>query len=81
MSKTFKYNNKDYNVYTDTYVSLEFIFIDDQEQVFWDLLKEHGNVNAIPENILLTGIYFTQGTRDISPEYKNSHIRARYITK
>ena len=81
MSGTFKYKNKDCNVYTDTYVNLEFIFIDGQEQVFWDLLKEHSDVEAIPEDILLTGMYFNKETRDLSPEYKNSHIRARHIRK
>ena len=81
MNGKFKYKNKDYNVYTDTSVKLEFIFIDGEEQIFWDLLKKHGNVDAIPENEFLTGIYFHKGTLDLSPEYKNSSINARYITK
>lgn len=81
MSGIFNYNNKDFNVYKDTYADLEFIFIDGQEQIFWNLLEEHGDVQKIPEDVLLTGIYFHQGTRDLSPEYENSGIRARYITK
>lgn len=81
MNGTFKYNNKDCNVYKDTNAKLEFIFVDGQEQVFWNLLKEHGEVANIPENILLTGIYFNQGTRDLSPEFENSHIIAHYIAK
>ena len=81
MNGTFNHKNKDCNVYKDTYADLEFIFIDDQEQIFQDILSKHGDVENIPEDVLLTGIYFKQGTRDISPEYKNGHIRAKYIRK
>ncbi len=68
-------------MYKDTYAELEFIFIEGQEQMFWDLLKEYGDVQNIPDDVLLTGIYFNQGTRDLTPEYKNSSIRACCITK
>lgn len=81
MNGTFNYNNKDRNVYKDTHADLEFIFIDGQEEVFWDLLKKHNDAKNIPEDVLLTGIYFNKDTRNLSPEYENSGIRAKYITK
>ena len=81
MNGTFNYNNKDNNVYKDNYADLEFIFTEGQEQVFWDLLKRYEDVNKIPEDVLLTGMYFNKNTRDLSPIYENSLMRAKYITK
>jgi hypothetical protein len=78
---THVFNNKEYNIYKDSKVGLEFIFVDREEKRFWELLKKFKDPLNIPENILMTGIYFRIGTRDTNPNYKNGHIHAKYITK
>ena len=78
---THNFNNKTYNVYKDTYADLEFIFVGKFEKIFWALLKEYNAVENIPENVLLTGIYFRKNTRETYPNFENGHIRAKYVRK
>ena len=78
---THLFNYKTYNIYKDTFTNLEFIFVGKNEKYFWALIKKHQGVENIPDNVLLTGIYFREGTKETYPNYKNSHVRAKYVRK
>ncbi len=77
----FTFKNKIYNVYKDTKSGLEFFFVGKEEKKFWSLLHKHKNPEAIPENELLSGIYFHKGTRNCAPNYVNSHVPAKFVRK
>jgi hypothetical protein len=78
---TFKYKNKEYNIYKYSAKDLEFIFVKGEEKKFWQLLKTYKTVENIPDKVLLTGIFFNKGTRNLGNEYRNRHIIANHITK